>query len=124
MELKDALDLFQNHYAEVDTLWSYFGTLSTAVVGFVIGNESATRSYKTALMVVGGYLLFCVGNFSALAQGQEQLLNYWRYATRFPDDGLVLVQPIGVAEVASFYWAMAGMVCVGVFVITKIKHSG
>lgn len=124
MDFKDAIDLFQNHYSEVDTLWSYFGTISTAVFGFIIGNDSASRSYKTAFMVAAGYLLFCIGNFAALANGQEQLLHYYDYALTLRVDGLKLVRPVSLREVSAFYWAMAGMVCIGVFAVTRIKSTG
>lgn len=124
MEFKDAIDLFQNHYGEVDTLWSYFGTISTAVFGFVIGNDSASRSYRSAIMVVAGYLLFCIGNFAALANGHRQLLHYYDYALGFRIEGLTLVEPISLAGVALFYWLMAAMVCLGVFVVTRIKQGG
>ncbi|MCY1401917.1 hypothetical protein D9M71_170440 [compost metagenome] len=76
LNLKDALELYQTQYSQVDKLWSYFGTCTLAVLGFSIGSEKATRSMREVTAIIVGYLVFCFGNYCALILAQRQLMDF------------------------------------------------
>lgn len=71
--LLDTISVYQTQYDQVDKLWNYFSVVTLAMVGFVIGNDKATRTLKEPLAIVAVYWVFCIGNHAALITGQEQL---------------------------------------------------
>ena len=125
--LKDALDLYQTQYSQVDKLWSYFGTVTLAVLGFTIGSEKATQSVKEVTVIIFGYLVFCYGNFSALSLGQSQLIDFAHIAINTAiSEGLVLksLEPLTSSSIAWFYWCVVVAVCLGViFIAWKRQHA-
>ncbi|MBQ1784488.1 MAG: hypothetical protein II007_12630 [Gammaproteobacteria bacterium] len=71
--LLDTISVYQTQYDQVDKLWNYFSVVTLAMVGFVIGNDKATRTIKEPLAILAVYWVFCIGNHAALIRGQEQL---------------------------------------------------
>jgi hypothetical protein len=71
-----AIDLYHTQYSQVNKVWSYLGTVTAAMLGFTIGSDKATRSMKDVTAIICGYLVFCIGNFSALSLGQRQLIDF------------------------------------------------
>ena len=127
LSLKEAVDIYQNQYSQVDKLWSYFGTVTLAVLGFTIGSEKATKSINEVAAIISGYLVFCYGNFEALSLGQKQLLQFadiaiiigWHYGVC-----LRSLTPLSSLYIARFYWCVVGSVCLGVlFIAWKRQHS-
>lgn len=127
LSLKDALDLYQSQYSQVDKLWSYFGTFTLAILGFTIGSEKATKSMKEVTAIIIGYLVFCSGNFSALSLGQKQLIDFAHIAIdAAKTNGLNLknLEPLTTFDIASFYWSVVTAVCLGViFIAWKRQHA-
>jgi hypothetical protein len=121
LSLKDAFDLYQTQYSQVDKLWSYFGTVTLAVLGFSIGSDKATKSIKEAAIIIVGYLMFCVGNFKALLLGQKQLITFAQIAMEVAKAKGIIVEslePLSTAAVSQFYWCVVAAVCVGIAFIT------
>jgi len=72
--LKAALDMYQAQYTATDRLWGYFSAVSLALVAYTISSEKVKRIFPEAVVVIGAYLIFCIGNFSALSTNQTQLI--------------------------------------------------
>lgn len=127
LSLKDALDLYQTQYSQVDKLWSYFGTVTLAILGVTIDSEKATKSMKEVSVITIGYLVFCVGNLSALSLGQKQLIDFAHIAMDAAErKGLNLknLEPLTTLDIASFYWSVVTAVCLGVvFIAWKRQHT-
>lgn len=121
LTLKEAFDLYQTQYSQVDKLWSYFGTITLAVLGFSIGSDKATKSIKEAAIIILGYAVFCAGNFKALLHGQEQLIDFAHIAMKTGKaKGIELksLEPLSTLSVSWFYWCVVVAVCVGIAFIT------
>ena len=121
LSLKEAFDLYQTQYSQVDKLWSYFGSITLAVLGFSIGSEKATKSFKEASVIILGYLVFCAGNFKALRLGQEQLMDFARIAMEVAKAKGIEVkslEPLSISAVSQFYWCVVVAVCAGIAFIT------
>jgi|GEM_PF-1668112 len=127
LELKDALDLYQTQYSQVDKVWSYFGTVTLAVLGFTIGSDKATKSMKEVSAVICGYLVFCIGNFSALSLGQRQLIDFANIAMNTAESDAIRLdslKPLTLCSIAFFYWCVVTAVCIGViFIAWKRQHA-
>ena len=122
----DALNLYQTQYTQVDKLWGYFGTVTLAIVGFAIGSEKATKSFKEATVLVVGYLIFCFGNFQALSLGQRQLVEFSTVAREIAAKAGILINnliPLSVDSISIFYRSVVIVVCIGILVITWIKKT-
>jgi hypothetical protein len=96
---KVAMDMYQAQYTATDRLWGYFSAVSLAVVAYTISSEKITRVFPEAVTVVVTYLVFCLGNFAALAASQAQLLK------------ASLFQPFSIAELRGFYAAVVLAIC-------------
>ncbi|MBJ7310835.1 hypothetical protein ACFOLJ_24020 [Rugamonas sp. CCM 8940] len=75
-DLKILLDMYTNQYTGTDKLWTYFSTVTLAVVGFTIASDKISQSFIEALVVAIAYLIFCFGNYRALKLSQEQLIEF------------------------------------------------
>jgi hypothetical protein len=75
-KLKGALDLYLAQYTVSDKLWAYFSMVTIAVLGFSIGSDKVSKSFLEASIVVSGYVVFCVGSYSALSLLQVQLIQF------------------------------------------------
>jgi hypothetical protein len=51
-----------------------------AVLGFTIGSEKATHSYRETFIIAIGYLVFSVGSFFSLWYGQSNLVTFAKHA--------------------------------------------
>lgn len=121
LTLKEAFDLYQTQYSQVDKLWSYFGTITLAVLGFSIGSDKATKSIKEAAIIIFGYLVFCAGNFKALSHAQEQLVDFAGMAMRAANaKGIEMksLEPLSTSSMSWFYWCVVVAVCAGIAFIT------
>jgi hypothetical protein len=111
---KVAMDMYQAQYTATDRLWGYFSAVSLAVVAYTISSEKITRVFPEAVTVVVTYLVFCLGNFAALAASQAQLL---MLAGVVQDRGNTaglkasLFQPFSIAELRGFYAAVVLAIC-------------
>jgi hypothetical protein len=77
LNLKDAVDLYQTQVAITNDLWTFFGTVTLAVLGFTIGSEKATKSPWAIGTIVVGYLAFSLGgNLQALREAYWQLAQF------------------------------------------------
>ena len=75
--LKDAIDLYQSQIEIINALWTFFGTVTLAVVGFTIGSEKATHSATEVTIIIVGYAAFAVaGNLIALVTAYTDLLQF------------------------------------------------
>ena len=111
---KIAMDMYQAQYAATDRLWGYFSVVSLAVVAYTISSEKITRVFPEAMTVVVTYVVFCIGNFAALATSQAQLLMLAEVLrTRGSSAGLnaATFQPFSVSELKGFYFAVVLALC-------------
>lgn len=124
-ELKAVLDIYATQYGATDKLWAYFSTVTIAVLGFTIASDKVSKSFIEASIVAGGYIVFCIGNFSALYLSQRQLIEFatiGRSVARQHDIALTTLTPLSAASVAVFYWTVVGAVCIGILVITLHRN--
>ena len=66
------MDLYIAQYNATDKLWAYFSTVTVAVLGFSVGSDKVSKSFLEASVVVIGYVVFCIGNYRALALAQQR----------------------------------------------------
>lgn len=77
LSIKDAIALYQSQLGIVNALWTFFGTVTLAVVGFTVGSAKATHSAAEVSLIIGGYTLFAIfGNLIALRIAYADLLQY------------------------------------------------
>jgi hypothetical protein len=125
-ELKAALDLYAGQYGATDKLWAYFSSVTLAVLGFSVASDKVSKSFLEASIVVIGYVVFCVGNFSALYLSHQQLIEFAAIARPVAQKyqvELTTLQPFPAAAVARFYWAVVIAVCFGVLFITWRRNA-
>jgi hypothetical protein len=112
---KLALDMYQAQYTATDRLWGYFSVVSLAVVAYTISSEKITRVFPEALTVVVTYVVFCIGNFMALAASQAQLLVLAEVLlSRGASAGLdaAAFKPFSVDQLRGFYFTVVLAICV------------
>jgi hypothetical protein len=117
---KIAMDMYQAQYTATDRLWGYFSAVSLAVVAYTISSEKITRLFPEAMTVVVTYVVFCIGNFAALAASQAQLLMLADLLrSRGASAGLnaATFQPFAVAELRGFYVAVVLAICVATLLL-------
>jgi hypothetical protein len=122
---KTAMDMHQAQYAATDRLWGYFSVVSLAVVAYSISSEKITRVFPEAITVVVTYVVFCIGNFAALAASQAQLLMLAEILrNRGASAGLnaASFQPFSVEELRGFYLAVVLAICVATILLAR--HRG
>lgn len=125
----EAIGLFQQQYSLVDKLWGYFGVVTLAAGGYVVGSEKATRSLKEVVAIVVMYLVFCVGNHIALVEGQRQLQQLSviaRDLSRKAKLDLSTLEPIRHEWVSRFHLTVALVVSLGILLIAwlRLKEGG
>src|SRR5262245_55685713 len=75
--LKDAIDLYQSQVEIINALWTFFGTVTLAVVGYTIGSDKATHSATEVTMIIVGYAAFALGgNLTALLTAYSDLSQF------------------------------------------------
>lgn len=125
-ELKAALDLYAVQYGATDKLWAYFSSVTLAVLGLSVASDKVSKSFVEATVVVVGYVVFCVGNFSALTLSHQQLIEFAAIVRPIAQKYQVVLttlEPFPAASVARFYWAVVVSVCAGVLFITWRRHA-
>lgn len=125
-DLKAALDMYTSQYGATDKLWTYFSSVTLAVLGFTIASDKVSKSFVEAFIVAIGYLVFCFGNFTALHLSQKQLIEFAAIARPVAakyNVTLDTLQPLPAASIAVFYWAVVTAVCIGILVITWRRHA-
>jgi len=125
-ELKTALDLYAAQYGATDKLWAYFSSVTLAVVGFSVASEKVSKSFVEAAVVVGAYVVFCVGNFSALYRSHQQLIEFAAIVRPIAEKykvTLAALDPYPADSVARFYWAVVVSVCLAILFITWRRHA-
>lgn len=126
-ELKSALDLYASQYSATDKLWSYFSSVTLAVLGFSVASDKVSKSFVEATIVVLGYIVFCVGNFSALYLSHRQLIEFAAIARPIAQKcqvALPTLEPLSSLRITSFYWAVVISVCGGILFITWRRNAG
>jgi hypothetical protein len=129
-DLKIVWDIYSNQYDASDKLWSYFSSVTLAVLGFTIASEKASQSFSRAAIIIFGYLSFCVGNFAALYRSQQRLGEIADYIPNAAaKDGLALelYQPFDIRMISSFYWVVFVVVCGAILFVTwrrRIETEG
>jgi hypothetical protein len=124
-ELKSALDLYASQYGATDKLWAYFSSVTLAVLGLSVASDKVSKSFVEATLVVFGYVIFCVGNFSALYLSHRQLIEFAAIARAVAQKyqvALTTLEPFSAASVAQFYWAVVVAVCSVVLFVTRRRN--
>lgn len=116
MTLKDAIEIYQTHYSQVDIVWGYFSTVSIALLGFTLGSDRITQKRLEFRAVQIGYFVFSLGNYSALISGQADLIEINNYISSLQQSGqeaTIVFSPIGLWRLSLFYWSVVGAMLVG-----------
>ncbi|WP_411992090.1 hypothetical protein [Agarivorans sp. DSG3-1] len=123
MELKDAIHIYQTHYSQIDLVWGYFSTVSIAILGFTLGTERITQKKLEFRAVQFGYLIFSMGNFSALYSGQSDLIKINNFIILLQVDNELVIDfsPIGLMGLSSFYWAVVASMLIGLQYVYKSR---
>lgn len=125
-ELKSALDLYSSQYGATDKLWSYFSSITLAVLGFSVASDKVSKSFVEATVVVLGYVIFCFGNFSALYLSHSQLIEFAALVQPIADKyqvKLTTLTPLPLCSIAGFYWSTVVAVCGGILFITWRRNN-
>lgn len=125
-DLKQVLDLYSTQYSATDKLWSYFSSITLAVLGFSIASEKVSKSLLETSIVVCGYLVFCIGNFKALILSHHQLIEFSNLAQSVSmkhNIPLITLQPYAPDSITTFYWSVAISVCLGILTITWKRNK-
>lgn len=126
LELKAALDLYGDQYNATDKLWSYFSTITLAVLGFSVASDKVSKSFVEATVVVLGFIVFCYGNFGALYLSHSQLIEFAEIVRPIAAKykvSLTTLEPLSLASITGFYWSVVVAVCGGILFITKYRNS-
>lgn len=127
--LLDTISVYQTQYDQVDKLWNYFSVVTLAMVGFVIGNDKATRTLKEPLAIVAVYWVFCIGNHAALIRGQEQLEQLGHMVTSQAieltssgfDVSLGEFKPLSSASIGWFHLGVIAAISLGLMVVAYLR---
>ncbi len=115
------IELYQTQYAQTDILWKYFSVVTLAVLGFTLGSEEATMSLSKTLIIILGYLVFCLGNYSALKKAQTQLEEFAARAmdaSVSADIPFETLTPFKTQTLVAFYWSVVVAVAIGISLIS------
>lgn len=125
-ELKTALDIYASQYGATDKLWAYFSSVTLAVLGFSVASDKVSKSFVEASIVAFGYVIFCIGNFSALYLSHRQLIEFAAIVRPIAERyhvTLTTLEPLAATSVALFYWAVVVAVCIGILFITWRRNT-
>ena len=120
------LNLYQTQYTQTDKLWGYFTTITLAILGFAIGSEKATKTLKESSLIVGGYIIFCIGNYSALSKAQEQLIVFASHATEYSIKAgipFTNLHPFNVEWLSYFYFSVVASVSASIIAINRWRNK-
>ena len=96
----ELVGLYQSQAGVVDSIWSYFATVTLAVLGFAVGTKAAIRDPKQARYIIGGgYLAFSIGSAVSLWNGQGVLL---KFASLIGEDCPMTLSPLPYWAVGTF----------------------
>ena len=123
MDLKDAIDIYQTHYSQVDIVWGYFGTVSIALLGFTLGSDRVTQKRLEFRAVQIGYFVFSLGNYSALITGQADLIQINNFILTLQNnkENIIVFSPIGLLWLSLFYWLVVASMLVGLQYVYKSR---
>ncbi len=68
------MDLFNAQTGTVNILWNIFAAVSLGVLGFVLKEKDLRENWKIKLAFSVGFVLFAIGNITAIARSQEILV--------------------------------------------------
>lgn len=122
-DLKIAFEIYTSQIEIADKLWTYFQAVTLAVAGFTIGSNKVTNSRQDARLVIGIYLLFCLGNFSALCVAQGSLVALAAAVSCIAEKlGITVnISPLDRWQIALYYWAVAAAVSSGIYCLTRSR---
>lgn len=125
IELKDVLGFYQTQYEATDRLWTYFATVSLALVGYSLGSDRLSRSIVETFVAVAAYVIFCIGNHAALSAAQEQLVSLAALARQKGAGNLhIVLSPFTTQDVNWYYWSVVVAVCMVLVVTCWLHRSG
>lgn len=124
MELKDAVALYQTQVQVTNELWTFFGTVTLAVLGFTIGSDNATSSGWSIATIVCGYAAFALcGNLPALVVAYTQLSQFSALVARASCDSSPLeLKVYSVRAVAGFHIGVVVLVSLAIIVYWLNAH--
>lgn len=112
-------NMYQDQYSQVDKLWNYFGIVSLAVAGFTLGNEKATKSITEPIVIILGYLAFCVGNYLALIKGHEFMQSL---GAKYNEAALLTDNPLvnfhNSSDVTLYYLLVVSTFCLSIIIVS------
>jgi hypothetical protein len=71
MSFKDLLDLFQKQYALTNVLWTFFSTVTLALVSTVVASDKIKTSRANTLWILGAYAVFAAGNWVVVSRAHR-----------------------------------------------------
>ena len=127
--LTDAIDIYQSQVEIVSTLWTFFGTVTLAVVGFTIGSDKATHSGTEVAIIIVGYAAFAlIGNLVALLMAYSDLIQFkalveYKLVALGKDFPQIHFGVPSVEAVAMFHIGIVVIVCCGIYLYYRSRRG-
>jgi len=120
------IEIVQRSTEFVDRGWSYYSTVTLAVLALVYGSEKVRLTVSLRRIIAFGYCVFAAGNAVALARAQESAI---RWITLFnselakvsPPPPITPMHPFPVWQVVSLQIAISCVVVIAILLAGRIK---
>jgi hypothetical protein len=126
MDLKTAMDMYQSQYNATNNLWTYFSSVSLALVAYTISSGKVARIRPEAISAVGAYFAFCIGNFLALKKSQLQLIDLGKVVQaqgKAQSLNLDSFEAFSESDVTFFYWLVFAAIVIASLVIVRYREK-
>ena len=122
------IEIVQRQTELVDKGWAYYSTVTLAVLGIVIGADRIRATKALRFIVLGGYVVFAVGNLLAILQAQTGAIRYAallnRQITIEKLDGIIpFLNPFPLWEIALFHLSIGLAVTLVIAYSNQIRIS-
>lgn len=113
------IEIVQRSTEFVDRGWSYYSTVTLAVLALVYGSEKVRLAIFLRRIIASGYCVFVAGNAVALARAEESAI---RWITLFnselekisPPLPITPIHPFQVWQVVSLQMAISSVVVIAI----------
>jgi hypothetical protein len=93
------VDVVQRSTEFVDKGWSYYSTVTLAVLAIAYGSEKVRLTDALRRVIALGYLIFSLGNCAAIVRAQESAI---RWITLFNGELQKVTPPLPIEPISPF----------------------
>ena len=117
------IEIVQRSTEFVDRSWSYYSTVTLAVLALVYGSEKVRLRASLRRIIAVGYCVFVIGNAVALANAQESAI---RWITLFNSELAKISPPLPISPIHPFpVWQVVLLqVAISCVVVVAILLAG